>query len=233
MRVLIVGEGPADIGYPDAWDSRTKRQMPLPGWLQTLLARMAKPGQALEMTAIRRDQIFLTDRQRQTNRPLPAGHGHKALAARLKAKLERYDAVVFMVDTDSPDDKDWHRHHGQISDGFQRLPDGPAAIICLPKSTSESWLLADRNAWAALGLPEADELPAAPEDLWGPRNDPAGDHPHQRFARTCQAAGVDDCRETRVAIAQQSDPRTLATRCRLSFTAFWSDLAGAALADAP
>ncbi len=198
-----------------------------------LLKKLAGPQAAVEITAIRRDDLFLSDQLRRKNMPLPAGHGVKALAAWIKAKIEGYDAVIFMADADSPDDRNWRRHHDQIRDGFSREKGGPAAVVCLPKSASESWLLADKQAWLAIGLSGPDILPDAPERIWGQRDGPDGNHPHRAFARVCAAANVDDCRETRVDIAERSTAVAVGASCPLSFGAFWQELTAAGLAPPP
>jgi len=138
-----------------------------------------------------------------------------------------------MADTDIVDDTDWDEHHAWIIDGFSRIPDGPAGVAGLPKCASESWLLSDEAAWRQLGLEDPSELPNQPEALSGKRDDPESNHPHQRFTRVCENAGVSDSRETRVEVAEHSTMAIVARKCPKSFVAFWSELASTGWAMAP
>ena len=230
MRVLVVGEGPGDVGVRDHWCARTRTRVTLPGWLSVLLEKLGPTD--IEITAIMNRDIPLTDQQKRKNMPLPDGHGAKAMAAKFKAKFENYDVIVFMADPDTKEETDWNLHHTQIKNGFGRFIGGPAEVVCLPKSASESWLLADRDAWTAIGLDVASLLPQQPENIWGKRNDPMGNHPHRYFARICDTAGVSDDRATRVALAREMSAATLAKSCPLSFGAFWTELQEAGIAAA-
>jgi hypothetical protein len=221
MKVLVVGEGPHDMGCSEWSDSKGEYDR-LPGWLHVILEKLC--GQGLTIEAIDRKQLASPSKKHQ---PLPDRHGGKALAARLKAKTDECNLVVFMADTDSKDDRDWREHYDCIRDGFSRIAGGPPAVACLPKSASESWLLADADAWRELGLTALNELPKEPEKLSGKRNDPKGDHPHQIFTRICDMAKVADSRETRVEIFRHSKPDTLRQKCPVSFAAFHQDLAAA------
>lgn len=233
MKVLVVGEGPGDVGERDHWCDRTNQHITLPGWLHVVLGKLAKPGEPLDIVALRNRDIVLNPKDRQRNRPLPEGHGAKALAARLRAKIEGFDLLVFMADCDSRDNHDWDQHYGWIIDGFSRLEDAPPAAPCLPKCSSESWLLADADAWRAIGLSDIGQLPRTPESCWGKRDDPAGNHPHRIFARICHLSDVADSRETRVDVAERSDMATVKRKCPKSFATFWSDLAAAGFAPPP
>lgn len=227
MKILVVGEGPHDIGCSE-WSDRKGDYDRLPGWLHVILEKLC--GQNLTIEAIDRKQLKPPSKKHQ---PLPGRHGDKALTARLKAKIEQYDLVVFMADADSKDDQDWREHYDCILDGFKKIADGPPAVACLPKSASESWLLADAKAWRELGLTALNELPNEPEELSGQRNNPASNHPHQIFTRICAKASVADSRETRVEIFRHSEPKTLQQKCPVSFAAFWQDLAEAGCAAHP
>jgi hypothetical protein len=87
-------------------------------------------------------------------------------------------------------------------------------------STSESWLLADPVAWAAIGLGNRRVLPKRPESIWGQRNDPEGDHPHQVMTRACAEAGALDNLQTRCTLAAISNLGTIRIRCPLSYASF-------------
>lgn len=219
---MVVGEGPHDVGAP-WWDKNARELKVAPGWLQGLISRLADN---IEITAIRREELPLSTRDLKRHRPLPGGHGARALLAKLKARAEGYDIVIFMADADTKDDKAWFGKRELVLDGFSRV-DGPPGVACMPKSASESWLMADFASWEILGLPDEHLLPKAPEEIWGEKSDPNSDRPHNLFARICVAAGVDDSRETRASLSGTASLAEIAARCPISFVAFRADLEAA------
>ncbi|MBF0560477.1 MAG: DUF4276 family protein [Alphaproteobacteria bacterium] len=233
MRVLVVGEGLHDIGRQNEWCEQTRKLINLPGWLQTLLHKMNEFGQAIEITSINTKEIVLSGQERRKRQPLPEGHGAKAMAAKLKAKNENFDVVVFMADSDTEEDCKWRCHHKCVQEGFGKIPEGPAGVVCLPKSASESWLLADPEAWKAMGLSCTKMLPSHPETIWGKHDDPEGNRPHPYFARVCKAANRTDTRETRVELMEKISIPRLAKACPLSFASFWNELHAAGIAPSP
>ena len=131
--------------------------------------------------------------------------------------------MVFHLDADTNQRREWTRKRKEIVKGFAQL-NGVESLACVPMSTSESWLLADDQVWTDFGLTDLTLLPRRPEAIWGERNDPNGDHPHQYFRRVCVAAGVDDTREVRVQIAERTDLATLKKACPISFVSFVADV---------
>ncbi|HIE00828.1 MAG TPA: hypothetical protein EYP59_11165 [Thiotrichaceae bacterium] len=116
--------------------------------------------------------------------------------------------------------KKWQAISQEILEGFAAVNPAPLGIVCVPKSASESWLLSDHQAWAKLGLKDFKTLPSEPEMLWGKRNDPNANHPHQYFKRICQKAGRPDNKYTRWEIAALSDINVIEKKCQNSFRAF-------------
>lgn len=225
MRVLLCGEGDHEMGDPMVWDARHRVHVQTEGWMQTVVRRL-RPDVTVFETRRRRD-LFLDRRLTRAWGVRPQGHGAKAQLARFIADNEGFDAVIYMADADSNVAQDWASIVADIKAGFAALP---AAITvpsapCVPMSASESWWLADASAWTGLGLPNPQALPSRPESIWGARDDPADNHPHQLFARVCEAAGVPDDRATRVQIAQASDLNNLIQRCPTSFAEFANDIA--------
>ncbi len=219
MRILLCGEGPHEFGDPRVWDAQTKSFSSVEGWLQALLRNLREDDLEFEIRPRRKLQLI----GNRTLRPALKGHAEKARLARFIASNEEFDAVIFMVDTDSPDRRRWRDIVAEITSGFDNLPEivaVAAAVACVPMSASESWLLSDAEAWAALGLTDPAELPKRPETIWGERDDHEGRHPHRYFAGVCKKAGVPDNRDTRVQIATAIVPETLAARCPISFPPF-------------
>ncbi len=216
LRVLICGEGKHEIGTRPAYGAAGEE-----GWLQPILRKLI--GKEIDVVWIKRQQLVLLPREAKSLQPLPKGHGAKALAIKIRGNAESYDIVVFMVDADSKEVKEWRRKREEIVDGFSRVP-GVGGAPCVPKSTSESWLLADEEAWRQVGLVESSKLPSKPETIWGGRNDHEGDHPHQFFRRICEEAQVADSRETRFRLAVYARTETIQQQCPVSFATFVDDL---------
>jgi hypothetical protein len=221
IRILLCGEGPHDVGLQE-WDPRSRRHVIREGWLQNLARQLT--DEPVEFLSCMRKELVLLPRQ--AKRPLPRGHGEKALAALIRGQSERCDVVVFMLDADSPDRVVWERKRSEIYDGFTRFP-AIRGVACVPKSASESWLLADPNAWLQVGLPDTRTLPQYPEEIWGVHNDPASNRPHNYFARMCQQAGQTDSRETRALLAIVSATEALGEKCPISFRGFADDFRAA------
>ena len=217
VRVFVCGEGRHDIGT--AIDEI--RYDETEGWLQCLLRRLL--GDEVEFVAVRRNRLVIQRREQRKYRPLPMGHGTKALAAKLRAKAEGFDIVVFMADADSRRVRDWRRIRDQIYAGFDFI-DGVAAVPCVPMSTSESWLLSDIVAWVELGLVDESALPRRPEHIWGSRTDSGSNHPHQYFRRVCENAGVSDSQDTRVQLALRLNVDTVRRACPTSFDSFVTEI---------
>lgn len=216
MKLLVCGEGPGDIGRTE-WDINARQHVAHDGWLQGLLRTLLGPEPEF-VTKARREVIILP-RDAKNFRPLPHGHGVKALAAKLLAKAQGCDAVVYMLDTDSTDEKRWREIRDEVSAGFDEVT-GIPAVACIPMSASESWLVSDANAWKALGLSASYSLHSKPEELWGARNDPDGGHPHQYFARICKEADVPDNPDTRRQLGLLLSPAELQAKCPISFRPF-------------
>lgn len=222
MKVLLVGEGPHDIGLRDEWCPRSRKYVDLEGWLQPIVRRSC-PAQTLEIRAEKRSGIKIDVQDRRRLQPLPAGHGAKALLAKRTAIVAGCDLVVYMVDCDDTDVRRWREIVAEIEDGFAALNGDVKCVACVPMSASESWMLSDQNAWHSLfGLDNP--LPARPEMLWGRRDDPAGSHPHRIFARFCHAVGIEDNRDCRLRLAEVIDLDQLKLACPSSFPPFSDSL---------
>ncbi len=218
-RALVCGEGSHDIGTSNK-PSNGQHAREEEGWLQSILRKLV--DSEIEVVPVRRKRVVLQRRDQKRFRPLPDGHGAKALMCKLMARSGRYDLVVFMADADSRKRADWCRIRDEISDGFTRVQ-GVEGVPCVPMSTSESWLLADQDAWRRMGLGKLAILPKRPESIWGARNEPRSNHPHQLFRRVCIEAKVPDSRETRVQLADFASVEALRSRCPISFAAFVED----------
>lgn len=203
MKILLCAEGPNDFG-------RVGQE----GWLQAVLKQALSPRRSISFQRIMRNELFAI------TKPRLKGHGSKAQAAHLLARRENCDAVVFMADSDTKSVRDWRKKYKLLVEGFDTNIRRPVAIACFPKSSSESWLLSDVEAWSVLGLADGQSLPRRPEDLWGARRDPASNHPKNVFSRVCELAGQGNTSETRYEVAIGTRLTVLESQCSVSFPPF-------------
>lgn len=222
MRILLCGEGPQDIGTDQDWNAQSKTFVATEGWMQGLSRKLL--GSGTEILTRTRRSLILLPKDKKKFRPLPPGHGGKSMVARIVGGTAACDIVIYMADADTPRKVEWKRKRDEINSGFQCVPNDARGIACVPMSASESWLLADTDAWIGLGLSDREDLPRNPETIWGERNDPNGNHPHRYFNRVCRAAKVPDNAETRRHLAGASKESALRSQCPISFAQFADDV---------
>lgn len=220
---MLCGEGPHDVGRIEQWSIKKQTQVVEEGWLQPLLKKYAY-DEGIEFEIVPRARLVKLPGPQKA--PLPSGHGAKAFIAKFRAKSSNCDAVVFMLDGDTSADADWKGKLAEVQSGFDLVTGDTISIACVPKSTSESWLLSDEQAWNAVSGQNVD-LPEKPEELWGLPNDAESSHPKSAFVKTCEKAGLTNSTETRRALMEAASVETLRQKCPLSFQAF--DLAAGAL----
>ncbi|RKZ71394.1 MAG: hypothetical protein DRQ57_18765 [Gammaproteobacteria bacterium] len=176
IKILICGEGEHDMGKKEYCPRKNDYKID-EGWIQKFI-RKIKPHLNIKFETRRRKELisFCHGKKRLALK----GHSEKAFYAMMLAKREGYDAVVFMVDADTKDLKQWQQKCMEIFSGFAKVKNAPLGITCVPKSASESWLLSDNQAWAKLGLKDLKALPTEPEMIWGKRRNQRiiGDRPH-------------------------------------------------------
>jgi len=216
IKILICGEGDHDMGKKEYYPRKSDYKID-EGWIQKFI-RKIKPHLNIQFDTRRRKELISFSRGKK--RLALKGHSEKAFYAMMLAKREGYDAVVFMVDADTKDLKQWQQKYLEILDGFAIVKAAPLGIACVPKSASESWLLSDSQAWVRLGLKDLKALPTEPEMIWGKRDDPNANHPHQYFKRICQKADMPDNKYTRWEIAELSSINIIEEKCPNSFTTF-------------
>ncbi len=221
MKVVVCGEGSHEIGKPHHWDERRREHVSLDGWMQRFVRKVL--GGDVEISVLTRRNLT-TLRGGCHGTPLPGGHGAKALAAKLRAIAGGYDAMIFMVDTDSNEESEWQRLMTEVDAGFQAAAQELMCMACIPMSASESWMMADPAAWHSFAGYAGTDLPHWPETIWGHRDDPQGGHPHRYFKRVCDAAGVSDSTDTRAEIAQATNLETARERCPISLDPFLLNL---------
>lgn len=223
MRVLLCGEGPHDIGTIENWSIRANKQVVEAGWLQPIIEKSLKND--IEFVIVPKNRLVSLPNGKNGKKPLPKGHGAKAMLAKFRAASDKCDAVIFVIDADSCDKKCQSSKMEQIELGFEAYKSDIVCIGCVPMSASESWLLADDAVWRSMGLQNKDALPKNPENIWGDRKDPESQHPKQYFARICKVAQVGDDRQTRKEISEALSLDKLSVNCPHSAGPFLESLA--------
>jgi hypothetical protein len=213
-RILIVGEGPHDIGRRE-WSPRAGGYETTEGWLQSMVRRLRRSAGSEEGIRLR-DLVKLPGKGREE----PAGLAFKAKLAKFKAMSDGFDAVVLATDADSVDRAVHARKVRDIEAGFEAVPGAVFGVACVPMGTSEAWLLADANAWTNVAVTNRSGLPRRPEEIWGRPHDPASDHPKCVFARICEASGAADNTTTRASLAEACALEELERSCPISFPPF-------------
>ncbi|MEO6216713.1 MAG: hypothetical protein ABIO86_11830 [Sphingomonas sp.] len=224
MKILICAEGKNDIGCKDRWDDKSKSYVNTHGWMQPMIYKVNDNNNNLIINEIRRQDLTILPKNGKVYQPWPHGHGAKALLAKRYAVSGSYDVVIFMVDADSVAENRWTDISNEIDEGFSKINGDVVCITCIPVSMSESWLLADKESWLLATGYGGDGLPDQPENIWGARNDPAGNHPHRLFARICLDAEVEDSSDLRALLSEHADIIVVANRCPISFAPYLNAL---------
>lgn len=224
-KILACGEGAHDIGDL-TWNPKDATYVHREGWLQPLIRKVLH-GDVDISTKYLKELVLLP--RPNALKPIPRGHSDKAAIARLVAKSSGCDVVVFMTDADTNVESERKRKVKEISDGFDLIANDVSGVACVPRSASESWLLSDEAAWRSIGLKSSNFFPkVCPEDLWGARDDVAGNHPKHAFARVSVEANMPDNRETRHRVCEASSIGEMKRRCPASLVEFVDALSSGA-----
>lgn len=227
-KVLLVGEGPCDIGdlakEPAYREGRE-------GFLQPLLRAMA--GGAAELDFDGRKLTHLPKKPMGKPRAgkLQAENASQSLAL---ASALGASALVLAFDTDKASGTPARRVERQkrlrelrasAEAGFAHAREGDpdaAAIhtaVAIPCRMIEAWALGDRAALARLlGVRPAALDYREPEDLWGDEGDPESSHPK------CVWQRVTEDRVDFAQIGAAAAPAALARACPDSFPPFAADI---------
>lgn len=219
-RVLLVAEGPSELGHESLWSKPRRKRAVREGYFQPMIRRLI-------------DSDALIDAQRIVNLPPTpkrlAGHADRAAAALVLASTQGYDVLVYVKDVDRSGGtkagaverrKKLALVAREIRKGLQSVPDATTrAIQATPCRMLECWALADANALAELASKEGDptSVPKTPEDSWGHDADPTSNHPKCALKRVLgRDAGSDDF----ATLAESSDLEVVRERCPDSFVPF-------------
>ncbi len=172
MRMLLVSEGPSDIGDPAGDRVGAVRQLVR----RTLGRRWSREVDTGEIHTERLVRLHRRDEEVEA-----AGYAAKVRQMIRIAESETCTCVAIVVDRDGP--RNQHRL-GQLREGRDRAErDGLAlalrTTIGVAIETMEAWLLADEKAINDVLCPEPPAGACDPEELWGPKN--SVQHPKARI----------------------------------------------------
>lgn len=221
VKVLIVAEGPSEIGQldqPHAPGSRRQRR--IEGFLPPILRKLI--GRPLEITA-QRVQLLRPARSHQSL----DGHARRAAGALALAVVDDCDLVVFVKDVDRATavkktelerKRKLSEMHLQIETGFAAVR-GEVRVMAIkatPCRMIEAWALGDAAAVRSVSKWKK-EIPNSPEKLWGNESDRNSMHPKCVLARIF---GREPCAVDFETIATEAVPETLGRTCPDSFAPF-------------
>lgn len=219
IKVLILGEGPTDVGTDDGAG----------GWLKgCIMCLLEKVNDSIDIE-------FFPAKKRSLPTTLPRikdkkfeGHGKNVQKLIIYSKLNKTDCdvVVYFGDTDKESGskntlaqvrKASKTAYDQAYEAFEYFNEIGIAII--PLRMLESWLLADENAFDVT-FGKNLKLPRFPELLWGDKRDPNSNHPKRFFEKKLQEAGVNSSRENYCDLMQNMNLEVLSQKCPISFGPF-------------
>ena len=102
------------------------------------------------------------------------------------------------------------------------LPSSVKRVSIVPKEMTESWLLADENAYPS--IPDEPKLPAKPEEIWGQKSDHQSNYPKNYFFRVLEQFRLSVNHDTYAEIAEKTDIEILKRCCPKSFGQFYADI---------
>jgi len=166
---------------------------------------------------IKRDELKKFTTHRKSNIVI-SGH-YKFIKA--LAKFSLLNGSKYIAYHQDADGKFTDVYDAIISE-FKPLQEGGFSCLAIvPKETIESWLLSDDNAYPS--VPNDPKLPSKPEEIWGQKNNPASNHPHNYFFRVLTQFGLPCDRDVYAQIAEKSSIEILKCQCPESFGKFYAD----------
>lgn len=219
MKVLVVGEGPSDVGSDGGSADGTSSGG---GAIGVFVQRLIGGDEPAEVLGIRWRNLARYSKRGAT------GFEAKVAAAMLVSK-KRYgcDAVVCVADRDRETERLGAMERGRLR-GESSVPGHPT-VCGLAVESSEAWALGDPGALAAeLGVARADIERRYPkgrslEELY----DHSGKEqyrPKRLLGELLEDAGREDGPEFRVALAKGANLKTLEQRCPSGFGAFAAEI---------
>jgi hypothetical protein len=219
LRVLIVAEGPSEIGRLE-YAGRQTRGLAR-GYMPPMLEKLST-----EKLAIQAQRITRLGRFEAKPKPKLKGHADRAAKALALAQADEVDVLVFVTDIDRTQGrptsalerkKKIAQTHEEIEAGFATVRDASTQTVkATPCRMIEAWALGDPSSLSHVGCTKV-SAPSRPEELWGDEADPRSNHPKCVLRRVLGRQGSVEILEE---IAEASDPAVLARSCPETFKPF-------------
>lgn len=212
MKILIMGEGPTDVGYID------------------------------NQTGFVEGPVCVLLRHSQRSLRTLHGQGKYAWWEKEKAIEEGADVALFYCDADreggedSRDRKNCKKRFDEVKKGIE---DGFAAyegenqvrtMAVVAVKMIESWLMADPESFnKAFGKPKNSKsnrnmFPKNPELEWGAKNQPQSNYPKNQIKRILDQYQQEPNRDTFRKLAEEANIDVLKEKCPISFSDFYNQV---------
>jgi len=220
MKLLLLSEGPLDLGDPVEWDAAGKQGRPGP--LRPLVKAILEAEWIdIETRPLGRGRAHGRFGHTPPGRHLTA-HA-RVLLRELLTCVPEFEGVIAVEDEDRVGPKrlaELEKGRRAAGDATSRAP----CAIGVARTMVESWLLGDPGAcqrWLGV-MPEG--WPTDPEDAAGPRGTPT--YPKTQLRTLLRDAGLDgtDYVEAYGSLAEHIDIDSLRRSCHRSFDPFAKDV---------
>lgn len=239
MKIVVTGEGPADIGELDYNTNNL-----LEGPVLILIRRLLSEREIDFIYWDRKAEDAKNGRKGfrvQGRKEKLSGYGKLAYHFKCRANDQSADAALFFSDADRDSGRDARKYNeckkrystlkNDIEKGFQAADTKAHSKTCkgvaiIAVKMIESWLLSDREAFdKGFGtVNRCEKFPNNPELEWGAKNDKNSNYPKNQLKRILSAYNQDSCREVFCKIAEKADITAICEKCPISFQPFCEDL---------
>jgi hypothetical protein len=218
MRILLCCEGSTDQGRKEYIDGE---YVQVDGVMQVLIEKVSG-NRALVFVVRTRQEIKKYGKLR---RRFAGKQAITSLRLHIAAKQEGCTHIAYHRDEDN---NGFAEMYAQLQGYFTEAKAQQVKCLAIvPKPMTESWLLADKNAYRAIFEKEPSQpaLPSKPEELWGKKG--TDNHPKKYLERVLtQYQYHGSLPEIYTAIAKASDTEIVKERCPISFGQFCADMQG-------
>lgn len=219
VDVLILGEGPTDIGRPDGNG----------GWVNGCILPLIEkisPQKSLRFLPVQKSVLPKTIHKKGNKKFEGHGKNIEKLIFHSSLKKINHDMVVYFGDTDKKSGtkntqvqakKASQQAYGQAYDALSFFNKKGFAVI--PLRMLESWLLADEVSFEKT-FGSKIQLPKNPELLWGDKHNPDSNYPKNLLEKTLKVLGSSCSQQVFCDLAQNIDLTTLSDKCPISIPPF-------------
>lgn len=235
MKMLVMGEGPTDVGSLD-YQTGALHEGPVLVMIGRILGG--------ENSVILLDKSDLKKRGKRYQRSMKGlhGHGQMSFLAKMQSVDDQCDMVVFYRDADREGGRDARKEkvcqdrfeevRADILTGFQRARRPEVFdLAVVPVKMIESWLMASPKAFAATFGDSRTKLakslfPNCPELEWGDKDDLQSNYPKNQMNRILACFDETASQDCFARLAEHVDFDEMCQKCPISFSVFYQDLQG-------